>query len=100
MIAKIVKGTSFSGVVKYILDPEKQTNLLAADGVRLKNLDSIAQSFEAQRELNSRVSKPVGHISLDFSAQDRDKLSNGSHRTRLYGPDGNSQHAVHHWSTP
>ncbi len=43
MIAKIVKGTSFSGVVKYILDPEKQTNLLAADGVRLKNLDSIAQ---------------------------------------------------------
>ena len=76
MIAKIVKGTSFSGVVKYILDPEKQTNLLAADGVRLKNLDSIAQSFEAQRELNSRVSKPVGHISLDFSAQDRDKLSN------------------------
>ena len=76
MMAKIVKGTSFSGVVKYILDPEKQTNLVAADGVRLKNLNSIAQSFEAQRELNSRVSKPVGHISLDFSAQDRDKLSN------------------------
>lgn len=76
MMAKIVKGTSFSGVVKYILDPEKQTNLLAADGVRLKNLDSIAQSFDAQRELNSRVSKPVGHISLDFSAQDQDKLSN------------------------
>lgn len=75
MMAKIVKGTSFSGVVKYILDPEKQTNLLATDGVRLKNLDSIAQSFEAQRELNSRVSKPVGHISLDFSAQDRAKLS-------------------------
>lgn len=75
-MAKIVKDTSFSGVVKYILDPEKQTNLLAADGVRLKNLGSIAQSFEAQRELNSRVSKPVGHISLDFSAQDRDKLSN------------------------
>lgn len=75
-MAKIVKGTSFSGVVKYILDPEKQTDLLAADGVRLKNLDSIAQSFDAQRELNSRVSKPVGHISLDFSAQDRDKLSN------------------------
>lgn len=74
-MAKIVKGTSFSGVVKYILDPEKQTNLLATDGVRLKNLDSIAQSFEAQRELNLRVSKPVGHISLDFSAQDRAKLS-------------------------
>ena len=76
MMAKIVKGTSFGGVVKYILDPVKQTNLLAADGVRLKNLDSITKSFEAQRELNPRVSKPVGHISLDFSAQDRAKLTN------------------------
>jgi len=75
MIAKIVKGTSFGSVVKYILDTAKQTNLLAADGVRLKNLGSIAQSFETQRELNPRVSKPVGHISLDFSAQDRAKLT-------------------------
>ena len=76
MMAKIVKGTTFGGVVKYILDPAKQTNLLDSDGVRLKNLDSIVQSFEAQRELNPRVSKPVGHISLDFSAQDRAKLTN------------------------
>ncbi|RGV57243.1 mobilization protein [Bacteroides intestinalis] len=75
MMAKIVKGTTFGGVVKYILDPAKQTNLLNSDGVRLKNLDSIVQSFEAQRELNPRVSKPVGHISLDFSAQDRAKLT-------------------------
>ena len=75
MMAKIVKGTTFGGVVKYILDPAKQTNLLDSDGVRLKNLGSIVQSFEAQRELNPRVSKPVGHISLDFSAQDRAKLT-------------------------
>ena len=75
MMAKIVKGTTFGGVVKYILDPAKQTNLLDSDGVRLKSLDSIVQSFEAQRELNPRVSKPVGHISLDFSAQDRAKLT-------------------------
>lgn len=76
MMAKIVKGTTFSGVVKYIFDPAKQTNLLDSDGVRLKNLDSIVQSFEAQRELNPRISKPVGHISLDFSAQNRAKLTN------------------------
>lgn len=75
MMVKIVKGASFGGVVKYILDPDKQTNLLAADGVRLKNLDTIIQSFEAQRELNTRVGKPVGHISLDFSVQDRAKLT-------------------------
>ena len=45
MMAKIVKGTTFGGVVKYILDPAKQTNLLDSDGVRLKNLGSIVQSF-------------------------------------------------------
>lgn len=75
MIAKIVKGASFGGVVKYILDPKKQTNLLDADGVRLKNIDTIAQSFELQRELSPRVSRPVGHISLDFSEQDKAKLT-------------------------
>ncbi|MDO5570184.1 MAG: relaxase/mobilization nuclease domain-containing protein [Bacteroidales bacterium] len=75
MMAKIVKGASFGGVVKYILDPQKQTNLLDSDGVRLKTIDTIAQSFETQRELNPRVSRPVGHISLDFSAQDRGKLT-------------------------
>lgn len=43
---------------------------------RLKNWNSIAQRSEAQRLLNSRVSKPVEHISLDFSAQDQAKLFN------------------------
>lgn len=76
MIAKIVKGTSFSGVVKYILDSAKNTEFLNSDGVRLRDIDSIVQSFVMQTELNSRVSKPVCHISLDFSAQDREKLSN------------------------
>jgi len=42
----------------------------------LKNTNSIIKSFVAQTELNSRVTKPVGHISLDFSVQDRAKLSN------------------------
>lgn len=76
MIAKIVKGSNFGGVVKYILDPKKQTELLDSDGVRTKSIEHIAQSFEAQQQLNSQISKPVGHISLDFSAQNRAKLTN------------------------
>ena len=76
MMAKITKGSVFAGAVKYIFDPEKQTELLAAEGVRLKNVESVAQSFEAQRQLNTRVTRPVGHISLDFSAQDRQLLDN------------------------
>ena len=72
MITKIIKGSNFAGVLRYILNPEKQTELIDASGV----LDSIIQSFERQQELNPRISKPVGHISLDFSAQDGDKLTN------------------------
>jgi hypothetical protein len=76
MIAKIVKGKGFKGVVNYVLDKAKQTELLAAEGVRLKSRESIIRSFVAQSGMNPKVSKPVCHISLDFSAQDKEKLSN------------------------
>ncbi|KAA6340878.1 hypothetical protein EZS27_011279 [termite gut metagenome] len=76
MIAKIVKGKGFKGVVNYVLDKAKQTELLAAEGVRLKSRKSIIRSFTSQAGMNPKVSKPVCHISLDFSVQDREKLSN------------------------
>jgi hypothetical protein len=76
MVAKIVKGKGFKGVVNYVLDKAKQTELIAAEGVRLKSRESIICSFVAQTALNPRVSRPDGHISLDFSAQDKDKLTN------------------------
>lgn len=76
MMAKIVKGKAFKGVVNYILDKQKDTQLIGADGLRLKSKESIIRSFVTQASMNSRVSKPVCHISLDFSAQDKDKLSN------------------------
>ncbi len=66
MIAKITTGGDFAEAVEYILDPKKAAELLIGEGVRLKNTNSIAKSFVAQTDLNSRVSKPVGHISLDF----------------------------------
>ncbi len=76
MIAKITTGGDFAGAVNYILDPKKAAELLMGEGVRLKNTNSITKNFVAQTELNLRVSKPVGHISLDFSVQDKPKLSN------------------------
>jgi hypothetical protein len=76
MIAKIVKGKSFKGVINYVLDKAKKTELLAAEGVRYKSKESIIRSFITQTGLNPKVSKTVGHISLDFSAQDKDKLTN------------------------
>ena len=78
MMAKITKGSAFAGAVKYIFDPKKQTELLAAEGVRLKNVESVARSLEAQRQLNTKVTRPVGHISLDFSAQDRERLDSAT----------------------
>ncbi len=76
MMAKIVKGAGFKGTVNYILDPKKGTTLLDAAGVRLKSKASIIQSFIAQAKLKPSLGKSVGHISLNFSAQDKDKLTN------------------------
>ena len=76
MIAKIMKGSGFKGVINYILDPKKGTELIDSSGVRTESINHIVQSFIDQTELNPQVSKVVGHISLSFLAQDSPKLSN------------------------
>jgi len=76
MIAKIMKGSGFKGVINYILDPKKGTELIDSSGVRTDGVSHIIQSFIDQTGLNPRVGKVVGHISLSFSAQDSPKLSN------------------------
>ena len=76
MIAKIMKGSGFKGVINYILDPKKGTELIDSSGVRTDDISHIIQNFIDQTNLNSRVSKVVGHISLSFSTQDSLKLSN------------------------
>ena len=76
MIAKIMKGSGFKGVINYILNPKKETELIDSTGVRTDSISHIAQNFIDQTELNPRVSKVVGHISLSFSVQDSSKLSN------------------------
>jgi hypothetical protein len=75
MIAKIVKGQGFRGVVNYILNQEKKAEILDSDGVMLDDPEAIIESFNFQTELNPRILKPVGHISLNFSVQDQEKLS-------------------------
>lgn len=76
MMAKIIKGKGFKGCVNYILDSKKGTTLLEAKDVRLKSKASIIQSFVSQAKLNPNLSRSVGHISLNFSAQDKDKITN------------------------
>ena len=74
MIAKIVQGHGFRGVINYVLDKD-HSHLLYAEGVRLKDKESIIQSFVAQQKLNPKIAKPVAHISLDFSVQDKNRLT-------------------------
>ena len=75
MIAKIVKGSSFRGVVNYILDKEKDAKILVCDGLFSEDKDTIVMSFEAQAGMNPRVMKPVGHIALAFSKEDEHRLT-------------------------
>lgn len=75
MIAKIVKGSNFKGVVNYILDKEKDARILVCDGLFAENKETIAGSFEAQAGMNPRVTKPVGHIALAFSNEDERRLT-------------------------
>ena len=74
MIAKIVQGHGFRGVIGYVLDKER-ANLLYAEGVRIKDKESIVKSFIAQQKLNPKIAKPVAHISLDFSVQNKNRLT-------------------------
>jgi len=80
-MAKIVKGSSFGGCVRYVTG-KKDAKLLAAEGVLLENkqsiidsFESIIDSFETQSLLNPRLGRKVGHTSLNFSAQDAAKIS-------------------------
>lgn len=75
MIAKIIKGSNFKGVVNYILDKEKDAKILVCNGLFAENKGTIAGSFEAQAKMNPRVTKQVGHIALAFSKEDEHRLT-------------------------
>lgn len=76
MMAKITKGSDFKGVVDYIIDKDKGTQIVAAEGLFMENKDTIAMSFNVQWQMNGKVSKPVGHIALGFSKEDEPRLTN------------------------
>jgi len=75
-MAKIVKGSDFKGVVDYILDKNKATQLVAQEGLFMENRETIAMSFNVQSWMNGKVAKPVGHIALSFSKEDEPRLTN------------------------
>lgn len=74
MIGKIVQGADFRGVVNYVMQ-KPDAEPLGSRGLRNDSIDHIVDSFRMQASLNP-ITKPVAHISLDFSVQDKARLTN------------------------
>ena len=76
MVAKIIKGTSFSGVLAYILGKQEgKARGLYAEGVRRDaSSHEIANDFALQASMRPNVKKPVCHTILSFSAEDAGRL--------------------------
>ena len=79
MIAKIIKGTNFSGVVNYMLSKrEGKVKVLQANGVRSSLPNDIAHDFNLQASMRPNVQKPVCHTILSFSAHDSERLTDAT----------------------
>ena len=79
MIAKIIKGTNFSGVVSYMLSKrEGQVKVLQTNGVRSSLPNDIAHDFNLQVSMRSSVQKPVCHTILSFSTHDSERLTDAT----------------------
>ena len=74
MMAKITKGCNFGGAVRYVTQDEKDARLLDSKGVLTTDRQSIINSFRLQSQLRPDVKVMVGHISLDFSKENVDKV--------------------------
>ena len=79
MIAKIIKGTNFGGVVDYMLSKrEGEAKILQANGVRSSSSSDIAHDFNLQASMRPSVQKPVCHTILSFSAHDTERLTDAT----------------------
>lgn len=84
MMGKISKGGSFGGCVDYVTrkkkdnpdgTPCKEWRLIDHKDVStMEGRDGIIASFEDNLSLNPHLKNPVGHISLNFHADDKDKV--------------------------
>ena len=76
MIAKIKQGKGFGGLVSYANDiKNKDTNIIASEGVDLSTNKSIVASFNIQAKARPTLKAYVGHISLSFSPEDYKRMS-------------------------
>lgn len=69
-----MKRAAFNGCVRYVMGKE-EAKLLSFDGVLLGSIESIVQSFHTQRLMKPKIKHPVGHTSLSYSIDDKERLT-------------------------
>ena len=76
MIAKIIKGADFGGVINYMLSKEKgKAKVLASNNIGFIDQNLCAHEFALQASMRPNVQKPVCHTILSFSANDAEQLT-------------------------
>ena len=74
MIAKNIKGKSFKGCVRYVMNDTAE--LLEAEGVLAGTTEEIIRGFAMQRSGRKEIKQPVGHIPISFAPEDRERMTN------------------------
>ena len=85
MMAKIIKGNSFRNCVNYVTraskdnadgSPSEEWKLIdCSDILADATREEIIKIFEDNRSMRPEIKNPVAHYSLDFHANDKDKIN-------------------------
>ena len=76
MIAKIIKGADFGGIINYMLSKEKgKAKVLASNNIGFIDQNLCADEFTLQASMRPNVQKPVCHTILSFSASDAERMT-------------------------
>jgi hypothetical protein len=76
LIAKITRGNTFQGAVRYVrddrpfLNPERQPEIIGGN-MAGRTSQELAREFDAIRQQRPDVEKPVEHVSLSFPRDER-----------------------------
>lgn len=70
MIGKVKIGKSFSGICRYVLQEDKQAQVLDAEGVRTDSPAHMVQDFQYQQAQRPGLGNAVLHVALALPAED------------------------------
>jgi len=101
MKAKVNRGKSFNGLLKYLFEEEKDSKIVAGNMLG-ENCLELSDEFACVRKLKNSVEKPVWHCSLslpkDEKCEDWDKICS-TFMKKMGFSDLNSWVAIKHHDT-